>query len=80
MINKILEQVPSIKYLGMIIDSKLNFRDHIKHISSRCNKLIHTLSKSAKQNWGLSRAALHTMYKEQFYHSYYTERQYGSRH
>ena len=32
--NIILEQVQSIKYLGIIIDSKLNFRDHIMHISS----------------------------------------------
>ena len=78
--NKILEQVQSIKYLGIIIDSKLNFRDLIMHISSKCNKLIHALSKSAKQNWGLGYAALHTIYKEQFYNSSYTEHRYGSRH
>jgi len=59
--NKILEQVHTIKYLGIIIDSKLNFRDHIMQISSKCNKLIHALSNSAKQNWGLSHAALHTI-------------------
>jgi hypothetical protein len=61
--NKILEQVQKIKYLGIIIDSKLNFRDHIIHISSKCNKSIYALSKSAKQRWGLSHAALHTTYK-----------------
>ena len=43
--NKTLEQVQKIKYLGIIIDSKLNFRDHITHISSKCNKLIYALSK-----------------------------------
>jgi len=61
--NKMLEQVQTIKYLGIIIDSKLNFREHIIHISSKCNKLIHALSKSAKVSWGLSHAALHTIYK-----------------
>ena len=60
--NKILEQIQSIKYLGTIIDTKLNFRDHIMHISSKCNKVIHALPKPAKQNWGLSQAALHTIY------------------
>jgi hypothetical protein len=48
--------------LGIIIDSKLNFRDHIMHISSKCNKVIHALPKPAKQNWGLSHVAIHTIY------------------
>jgi len=61
--NKMLEQVQTMKYLGSIIDSKLNFREHIIHISSKCNKLIHALTKSAKLSWGLSHAALHTIYK-----------------
>jgi hypothetical protein len=61
--NKIIEQVQKIKYLRIIIDSKLTFREYIIHISSKCTKIIHALSKSAKQNWGLSHAALHTIYK-----------------
>jgi hypothetical protein len=61
--NKILEQVQKIKYLGIIIDSTLNFREHIMYISSKCTKLIPALSKSEKQSWGLSHAALHTIYK-----------------
>jgi len=45
--NKTLGQAQKNKDLGMIIDSKLSFRNHIIYISSKCNKLIHTLSKSA---------------------------------
>jgi hypothetical protein len=53
--NKPLEQVQKIKYLGIIIDRKLNFREnimhiihimhimHIMHISRKCTKLIHAL-------------------------------------
>jgi hypothetical protein len=41
--NKILEQVQKIKYLGIIIGSKLNFREHITYMSSKCTKLIHAL-------------------------------------
>jgi len=34
--NKILKQVNSLKYLGIIFDSKLTFRDHINHIEEKC--------------------------------------------
>jgi len=56
--NKRLEQVQTIRYLGIIIDSKINFRTHTAHIT----KLTHALSKSAKLKWGLSHKALHTIY------------------
>jgi hypothetical protein len=48
--NKPLEQVNSIKYLGIILDSKLNFREHIIHASRKCSTLIHALAKSTKLN------------------------------
>jgi len=50
--KKPLEQVQNIKYLGIIIDSKLKFGEHIMYISGKCTKLMHTLSKSAEQCWG----------------------------
>jgi len=60
--NKPLEQAQEIKYLGIIIDSKLNFREHIMYTASKCTKLIHALSKSAKHSWGLSHNALYNIY------------------
>jgi hypothetical protein len=33
------------------------------YISRKCKQLIYALSKSAKQNWGLSHEALYTIYK-----------------
>jgi hypothetical protein len=59
--NKFIEQVQKNKHFRIIIDSKLNFREHL-YTSSKCTNLIHALSKSAKQR-GLSHAALHTIYK-----------------
>jgi hypothetical protein len=41
-----------------IIDSKLNFRQHIIHTSRKCSTLIHTPAKSAKVSWGLKHAVL----------------------
>ena len=61
--NRPLQQVQEIKYSGIIIVSKLNLREYIMYISEKCTKLIHTLSKSAKQCWGLSHKALYTIHK-----------------
>ena len=61
--NKTLEQVNNIKYLGIIIDSKLNFREPIIQTSKKCTTLIHALAKSAKLNLGLKHEVLNTIYK-----------------
>ena len=60
--NKQLRQVKTMKYLGIIIDNKLTFRKHIKHVTEKCRKIIFALSNSAKLNWGLSHKALKTLY------------------
>ena len=60
--NKTLKQVNSIKYLGIIFDNKMTFRDHINYIEDKCTKLIFSLSKSAKITWGLKIEALKTIY------------------
>ena len=66
--NKPLEQVNNIKYLGIILNSKMNFREHIMHITGKCNKLINELAKSAKLGWGLNLEALHTINKGAILH------------
>ena len=38
--NKSLKQDKSIKYLGIIFDDKMTFRDHINYIEEKCTKLI----------------------------------------
>jgi ribonuclease HI len=60
--NKIIPQVNKLKYLGIIFDSKLTFKEHINYMADKCTKLIFLLSKSAKLNWGLSHKALKTIY------------------
>jgi len=60
--NKILKQVNSLKYLGIILDSKLTFREHKTYIEEKCTKLIFSLAKSAKLTWGLKHKALKTIY------------------
>ena len=38
--NKAVKQVLSQKHLGMIIDTKLNFQEHLKNILNKFNKTI----------------------------------------
>jgi hypothetical protein len=61
--KKPLEQVTTMKYLGIIIDNKLKFSEHISYAAEICTKLIHSLSKSAKVSWGLKHKVLTTTYK-----------------
>jgi hypothetical protein len=58
--NNPLHQAHSLKYLGIIFDSKLTFREHVNYMAEKCTKLIYSLSKSAKLNWRLKHAALKT--------------------
>jgi hypothetical protein len=55
-------QISSLKYLGIIFDSKVTLWDHIITMTDKCSKLIFALSKSAKLNCGLNYAALKTIY------------------
>jgi hypothetical protein len=38
--NKPYIQVHSMKYLDIIFDSKLTFREHINYMAEKCTKLI----------------------------------------
>jgi len=60
--NRPIPQVERIKDLGKIFDEKLTFKEHIDHVTNKCMKLIFTLAKSAKLNWGLNHKALKTIY------------------
>jgi len=61
--NKTIKQVTTIKYLGTVIDDKFKFSQHISHAADKCAKLIFSLSKSAKIQWGLKHEALITISK-----------------
>jgi ribonuclease HI len=58
-----LTQVQTLKYLGIVIDRKLTFKDHIDYITTKCSRLIFALSKSAKVSWRMGHEALKTIYR-----------------
>ena len=61
--SKPLEQVRQMKYLGLILDQKFKFQEHIKYTTERCAKLTHNLSRVARLTWGLRYGAIATIYK-----------------
>jgi len=58
-----LEQVTILKYLGIIMDHKFTFKDHIAYDTDRCAKLIHGLYRAAKVTWGIKHEVMKTIYK-----------------
>jgi len=59
--NNILEEVNKIRYLGIIFDSKILFREHISYMKEKCVILIFALSRSGKVTWGLRHETLETI-------------------
>ena len=59
--NKIITQVQTLKYLGIIMDYKLTFRDHINYVTEKCTRLVFGLAKSANINGGLGHKVLKTI-------------------
>jgi hypothetical protein len=60
--NKKLQQEDTINYLGIIIDRRFNFNEHVDNVTGKCIKVIHVLSKSAKISWGLRHDVLRIIY------------------
>ena len=60
---KELKQVNKMKYLGIILDNKFKFNEHITYAATKCTELIYTLSKLAKLTWGLRHNVLRTIYE-----------------
>ena len=54
--------VPTQKYLGLLLDSKLNFGPHVDSIRNRCLRRLNILRCIAGQNWGADRTTLLRFY------------------
>ena len=51
------------KFLGIILDSKLTFIAHLKHIKAKCLKAMNVLKLLARTAWGSDRRCLLSLYK-----------------
>ena len=56
--NTIIECVESYKFLGMIIDNKLNWNKHITNLRTSCNRILDLLKHLSHKSWGADRTCL----------------------
>lgn len=54
--------LPVIRYLGVLIDSKLSFSEHITAQCAKARKAIFRLASLAKTRWGMGPTAIRTIY------------------
>ena len=55
--NNVLERVYSTKFLGVILDSKLNWNEHIKYIKKKISMGISIIS-AAKKHFNIKKSLL----------------------
>ena len=58
-----LELADKAKYLGVILDSKLSWREQIEERNRKASKVFWQCRKAFGKNWGLRPSVLHWMYK-----------------
>ena len=51
------------KFLGIILDSKLTFTPHIKHLKEKCTKTMNILKVLSHLSWGSDRTCLLNLYR-----------------
>lgn len=61
--QEIIPQVDFIKYLGVIYDTNLSWRNHIDHVKSRATRAVGMISKLGRQRSGLRRDTLMMIYR-----------------
>ena len=58
-----IKYVNEYKYLGVLLDSKLNFIPHVKKIKERIIKLTNVMKKITNETWGLKNKVTEIYYK-----------------
>ena len=53
----------SVKFLGLIFDTHLNWKAHISYTKAKCKSSLNLLKKLSHTNWGADRSTLLTLYK-----------------
>ncbi|GFX49475.1 transposable element Tcb2 transposase [Trichonephila clavipes] len=60
----IIEEVQKIKYLGIIVDSKMQWKEHISYVSSKSEKMLLGLLRIASNIFGVMIYVLQLIYKQ----------------
>lgn len=58
--------VDQIKYLGIIVDRRMQFVLHAKYLRDKVTKFVMSIRRTARQEWGLKNEILNTLYRGVF--------------
>ena len=58
-----IEVVKEAKFLRLILDTKLTFKNHVQHLKSSCQKALHILRVVGHTDWGADRIVLLHLYR-----------------
>ena len=61
--TSVIECCSSVRYLGMIFDSHLNWKDHIIATKAKCMKALNLMKCLARTTWGARRDVMIMVYK-----------------
>ena len=61
--GKVLKTEKKVKFLGMIFDSRLSWKDHIDYVIDKCNKRINVLKVLAGSRWGADKEMMLMVYR-----------------
>ncbi|VDI82655.1 Hypothetical predicted protein [Mytilus galloprovincialis] len=60
--NSLLQVVNEVKFLGIIIDSKLTWLKHIQYIEAKCSKVLNCMKLLTGTKWGANSHSLRNIY------------------
>lgn len=58
-----IKYVKKLKYLGILLDEKLNFIEHVKDRKEKIKSVAAKINRIAREKWGLKRHTLDILYK-----------------
>ena len=61
--NSHIQFKDTIKFLGLVFDTHLNWKAHVAYIKNRCNSALNLIMKLAHTTWGARRSTLLMLYK-----------------
>ncbi|KAG5860673.1 hypothetical protein JTB14_028414 [Gonioctena quinquepunctata] len=61
--SQLLECKPQTKFLGIIFDSKLYWKQHIEYLGNRCKRAMNVIRCIANINWGADKEVLLQLYR-----------------
>ncbi|GFT44410.1 retrovirus-related Pol polyprotein from type-1 retrotransposable element R1 [Trichonephila clavipes] len=72
-----LDCVKELKYLGVVLDSKFCWKQHVLHLSNKCEKILLGLNKVARNSFGIKSSVSSLIYKQGIVHLFVTAHKSG---